>query len=280
MPARRASLGITSRYRSEFIKTNRAASREVGRGFNEIVRVDNLDANFKLFVPFAVGVINTARSRQVRLADAYATRFVTSELGKRVPPLSIADDKYTSLDQFGRPLDEALQPAVYSVKRGIAGGYPMNAAVAFGVARVARITATTVAAAGRQALTDIMERRGEIRGWTRVAEGDACGACLALVTGDVLDPSEDLSEHPNCNCTAEPVVAGVEERYQRPTGQEIFDSKSKAEQDALFDGRGGAEKAQLIRDGMPLEDLVVKEPYALDGGRVAITEAPLSSLTA
>lgn len=278
MPARKASLGITNRYRSEFAKVNRAAAREVGIGFNRIVRVDNIDSNFQLFVPYAAGVINAARSRQVRLADGYASRFLTSELRRSFRPLGLSDNRYTEFDQFGRPLDEALKPAVYSLKLGLSAGYPVPTAVGFGVARVTRIAATTVSAAGRAALGDIIERRDEIRGWSRVAESDACGACLALMDGDTLEPTDTLSEHPNCNCTAEPVVDGVEQKYERPTGQEIFDAKSEEEQNALFDGRGGADKAQLIRDGMPLRDLVVEEPYALDGSQVLITEAPLAAL--
>lgn len=281
MPARRQSLGITSTYRTQFVDTNRSAAREVGVGFNRIVRINpDIDANFDLFVPFATGVINTARSRQVRLADAYSSRFLTSELRRNVRPLGLSDDAFTGDDPFGRPLPEALLPAKLSLKLALAQGFPVPTAVGFGVARVARIAATTVAAAGRGALSEIMQTRSDIRGWTRVSESDACGACLALTDNAILDPSEDLSEHPNCNCTAEPVVAGVEQRYERPTGQEVFDSKSESEQDALFTGRGGADKAQLIRDGLPLRDLIVTEPYALDGGRVLITEAPLSSLTA
>lgn len=281
MPAYKRSLAITDRYRRQFQQTNTLASQRVGQGFNDIVRVDNLDVNFRLFVPFAVGIINTARAQQVRLADAYVSRFATSELRRNINPLGISTDKYAGqFDQFGRPLDEALWPALYSTKLGVHRGYKMNQAVAFGVARITRITSMMVASAGRNAMSDIMDRSGEVRGWTRVSEGDACGACLALVTGEVLDPSEDLSEHPNCNCTAEPVIAGVRESVQRPTGQEIFDSMSSSQQDQLFAGRGGADKAQLLRDGLPLSSLVDKEPYALDGGRVAITEKPLSALTA
>jgi hypothetical protein len=74
------------------------------------------------------------------------------------------------------------------------------------------------------------------------------------------------------------VIGGVSDNFERPTGQDMFDAKSETEQNALFSGRGGAEKADLIREGMPISDLIERTDLALGGS--SITEAPLSKLTA
>ena len=60
---------------------------------------------------------------------------------------------------------------------------------------------------------------------------------------------------------------------QRPTGQEMFDAMTPAEQDAQF----GPAKAKALREGrIKLEDLVDRSPMAT--GEDFITEKPLDAL--
>jgi hypothetical protein len=81
----------------------------------------------------------------------------------------------------------------------------------------------------------------------------------------------------NCSCTAEPVVGNVEQGSSRPSGSEIFDGMDKAQQDALFAGRGGADKADLIRSGSAtLADLVSRTESPAWG--MTVYEKPLKQL--
>ncbi|HTE62876.1 MAG TPA: hypothetical protein VK631_21155, partial [Solirubrobacteraceae bacterium] len=108
-------------------------------------------------------------------------------------------------------------------------------------------------------------------GWRRVTRG-GCGACLAAA--DNIVQRGDLKVHPHCECTAEPVLAGVSDSIVRPSGREVFASWPQEQQDALL----GPEKAALIRSGeVPFERLIAPQPMAIapDG----LTEAPLAALT-
>lgn len=280
MPARRESVAVTDNYRQTFSALNRRTRAQASNGLRQLItdRAD-IDAQSDAYLTFSVAAVGTAAAAQAALADTYLARFLSSELREPVSPSGMSTRDYARFDQFGRPLIEAMRPAIYTTRLALIQGYDMDASTAFGAARAARIAGTITAAAGRGALADLMSQSELVSAYVRVCEDDACGACLALTTGEPLEPGEPLGEHPNCNCTAEPLARGVKQRIERPTGQEIFESKSQAEQDALFAGRGGAEKAQLIRDGMPLSDLVKTESYAI-GGSPVITEAPLASLTA
>ena len=278
MPARRASLAITDRYRQQFTRANVATSKKVGKAFNDLVRVDDLDGGFERFAVYATAEIDRVRAAQVELADTYLAAYTSSELRRKVEPTGIDPNRFTGLDRFARPLDVALRPPVFTVKLALLQGYAVPAAVAFGVARVSRITGAEVAAAGRTVLSELMRASGNVVGWRRVAAGEACGACLGAATGAIRADDEVPDVHDNCQCTAEPVIGGVSDNFERPSGQDIFDSKSEAEQNALFSGRGGAEKADLIREGMPISDLIERTDLALGGS--SITEAPLSKLTA
>ena len=56
----------------------------------------------------------------------------------------------------------------------------------------------------------------------------------------------------NCDCVAEPVIDGIEDRVTRPTGQEVFDGLTEAEQN----DRIGEAAADAVRGGTPLKDFI------------------------
>ena len=65
----------------------------------------------------------------------------------------------------------------------------------------------------------------------------------------------------------------------RPTGEEAFHQMAASEQDALFVGKGGADKADLIRSGqVPFRSLI--EHQHMDAIPNVITEASLHELKA
>lgn len=69
------------------------------------------------------------------------------------------------------------------------------------------------------------------------------------------------------------VEEGSAEAHPRPTGRELFDSYSKAEQDKML----GPEIAQAVRDGkVKFEDLVVEVP--LEAEQNYIRQATVNDL--
>jgi hypothetical protein len=146
----------------------------------------------------------------------------------------------------------------------------------------ARVAHDAAVGAWRDAARARMAQLPDVLGWRRVAEPGACGACLALMDGSVHPAEEDMVVHTRDRCIAEPVVLHVNDQdWGRPRGHEIFAAKTPAEQDATFHGRGGAAKAQLIRDGrIDFADLAQIATERLGQTNVALAETPLVALQA
>lgn len=153
--------------------------------------------------------------------------------------------------------------------------------VAVRTAAMARTIDARLSEQWRAGMGDQMNDQPEVIGWRRRANPGACGACLALADGTIHETSEAMATHPRCRCSPEMVIRGVnDDDWGRPTGEEMFQRMSTAEQDRMFYGHGGAEKARLLRSGeIKLKDLVKEERTSL-GGRRIITETPLKDLTA
>lgn len=278
MAVNESSLLITDSYRDQAAAAAEEGGLEIERGFEELVSWTDIDGGFDRFAIFAAASVAGYQAREAILADSYVSSYLTNELGERIAPQGISTAKYALTDQFGRSIRRALEPPIYTFKLAILKNVAVPIAQKLGSARARRIATTMIAHAGREAMTDLMTASPYIDGWIRVARGTACGACLALADGRVHDPDQPFRGHPHCRCVQEPVLTGDRGRVSRPTGQQIFNSKSKAEQDALFEGRGGAAKADLIRGGMPLTDLVEDLPMKL-GGVPMVSEKPLSALS-
>lgn len=275
MPASQASLRLTDAYRAQLLAVRRRVTVAVA-GLWEI-DFEELDRSFALWVGRSARLVGAAQFDMARLSAAYVAAYLASETRAPVPPVPVDPARFAGVDAFGRPLAVVLAPALLTVKAGLAEGRAPEVASAAGQARAVRTTVTTTQASADGALDSAFEAQPRVRGWRRVVSGGGCGACLGMASGQVEEPGTPMLRHANCGCTKEPVVAGVADTVRRPTGQELFDRLSDAEQDALFAGRGGADKAELVRSGaVDLAGMVRQEPQAL--GHPVITEAPLQAL--
>lgn len=146
--------------------------------------------------------------------------------------------------------------------------------------QTARIAHDAAVGAWREAAQARMAQIPAVVGWRRIASPDACAACLALMDGSVHPIAEQMVVHTRDRCLAEPAVVGVNDRqWTHPTGEQIFKAKDRADQDALFAGRGGHDKAQLIRDGhIAFSDLARVATDRLGHTPIALSETPLSDL--
>lgn len=286
MPASASSLELTDAYRERLARIRRSTIGALSRLW--VLDLEDLDASFLAWLALADRLLTATQADAVRSTDAYAAAFIGTELGRpAVAPLGLAGSGIVGTATDGRPLRELLRPSVFTVKAAIGAGRSFAEASSLGQARALRASTTELDRAGDRALDLAIEEHDAITGWRRVASGGACGACLASMTGAVQSTARVLERHPHCRCTKEPVVDGAPDRIERPTGRELFEQMTPAEQNRLFAGRGGAEKAELLRTGkVDFEDLYSETRFSLPGstgGRanradVIVTEASLAEL--
>jgi hypothetical protein len=270
MPANARSLRITDTYRDR-LRILRARAVVIARAEWAKLDPQDLDGSHARWVATVAATLTELQRGGTRLSAAYLSAYLTSELGRRVSPSQDATAA-AGVARDGRPLVEALTPSLFTVKQAIGDGRPVAEALAVGGARAFRTVGEEAIAPGREGLANGIEADGRIVGWRRVT-GGGCGACLAAATGAIQADDEVLEVHPACQCSKEPVVAGVPDHVERPTGHQIFEGMSSTEQDQLL----GPDKATLIRSGaVPFHDLIEKQEQAVLP--TVITERPLESL--
>lgn len=277
MPARQRSATITDRYRRQLVGVRDTAVTAIAAGWSA-VDLEALDATYRDFMTGANAVLTLGQAQAVTLTDGYFSTFMSSETGELVLPQGLDPTVYAGTTRDGRPLANVLALGLISVRMALATGASDFQALGQGLARVVRAGRTEIMEAGRRALGDSMRAEERVSRWRRVVESsNPCGACLAL-DGSERSTDADLEIHASCSCTAEPVVDGLEDSFPRITGEERFDAMSSDEQDALFDGRGGADKADLLRSGtVTLDDLVSRQNHP--DWATEIFETSLTDLT-
>lgn len=275
MAATEQAIALTNAYRqrqTQITQNILAIVASLWRAINP----DQIAQTYPQFLLPAVRAVTVGQQVAGGLAAGYLPAFIAAETAKPTT-LDLNPAARAGLTVDGRPLEQALQRGLLQVKLALSTGRPVGQAMDTGLGFVVRTARTEVPQAGRDVLAQGMRQTHLVHGWVRVTSPRPCGACLARA-GEFEPDSHTITVHAACQCTAEPVVKDVPNRYPRPTGQQIFDRMTPAEQDTLFAGRGGADKAQLIRDGLPLKDLVTVQD-SHNSGRW-ITETPLSALTA
>jgi hypothetical protein len=277
VPASERSLRLTDAYRARLLDVRARVAIMTGRSWQQIP-LDALDSGFAAWQAQTAGIITAAQSAGVALAGVYVAGYVASELDTApdLSPRAARDDgspQIVGIGRDGRSLAQVLAPALFTVKRAIAEGRGDRRALQMGLHRAARTISNEVTAAPRAAQDLAMRAEPKILGWRRATRPGACLACFAAATGAIQKTEVTLRVHGHCTCFKEPVVRGVRERVQRPTGQEMFDAMSSASQNARY----GVAKSELIRSGeVPLEALEHRQPMATVPDE--ITETPLSAL--
>lgn len=273
MPAGPDSLAVTDAYRRRLLVRAERAAGDVARRWDEITAEGDLDQAVLRWLEESTVALVAAERTATADTNAYLGDYVTAESGERSS--DAPTDTRDSIDPQATRL--ALVTGVAAAALLLARLRGRQDAITAGRLRAARAARSHITDTVRATLARAMTAHERVVGWRRVTSSRPCGACLAAATGAVRATSDVPARHPSCSCTAEPVVAGVPERVHRPTGQERFDALSSRAQDRLFDGRGGAAKAGLLRTrAAALDDL--SSTSTDRAGRISITEAPLAKL--
>ena len=213
-------------------------------------------------------MVEQAQKASLRLTSAYLTAFVASETGKPTRNLTIDTRAYSGSTADGQPLAEGMRSPLIGYFTALKNGKTVEEATRIGIDRAKRQVGMNYDAAHRTALMETIASSDLFDGWTRAVRG-TCGACAAKAGGHT--DGLLFQAHPGCQCVAEPSVIGVSSRYARPTGTEIFHSKTREEQDAMV----GPEAAEKLRAGeITLADLA-GESHLDSEADDFLTQAPL-----
>jgi len=271
MAANSRSLLITDRFGRRLAQVAQRLKLELDGRWS--LDPGDFDGSYDLWRRVAVNMITAAQRHNLHLASGYLAAFSASETGRRTPPPTFDADEYVGMSRDGKPLTEALDRPLIDAKRAMSDG--KDVATASSTARATALRSAQMDAyhAARGPVAGHLQVSGQAKGWRRVVVGETCGACLAAADGRIMPPSAGLKIHPGCDCVAEPVLSGVEERFYRPDGKQIFESQPLAVQDESL----GSTTASLVREGeIDLADLFSE--VTTEGGNTFIKQRPISEL--
>jgi hypothetical protein len=270
MPASPTSLRITNAYHAALARVERRITGAVVGQYRRISRRE-LARDFHAFVASADVAIAGGQAQARRLAAAYLGAYYAAETRDEPLALPVSGDVGTTVD--GRPLASALSATPAKVLAMVGAGRAVADALRFGQSSVARMASTEVLDAARSEITIHITARDEMVGWRWVNYGRSCPACLSQSSGAVRDPDHPMNPHPHCDCTMEPVIAGVRERVSRPTGTEQFRRMTPAQQAEVA---GSVEHAAALRAGrISLDDYVRVQPAKQWRENIAIEQPAL-----
>lgn len=274
MPATEYALRLEQFYGRAVRDLWKQVAAAVLRGYDGLDR-DDLAAAFRAFVPLATQAVALGQQQAQALAVAFVQQYVETEASRAYRPAPRGDG-IAERAPNGAPLSQAIASAAGVTWHALRQGRPLGEAMGLGRLYVGRLVGRAITDAADRELAHQAERsRNLLRGWTWVTVGDNCPACLAQQDGRVRLWSQGMRRHNGCDCARSPVIVGVPDRVQRPTGEDLFRRMSPDEQAAIFKN-AGAEKAELVRSGAAsLSDFVAIDPTP--GGRV-ISEAPLEAV--
>jgi hypothetical protein len=259
VPANPLSLRLTELYRQRLLQSRLRVERQAEALWPAIEGLDGTDWPARM-----ARVVAQAQAEAVRATGGYLTAFKRLETGDTAP-IVLDSRAYAGNARDGRPLHEALRSPLIGTLAKLKDGATPAEALAYGLNRGRRMVSVDFDNAYLTAITDAIETDERFERWERATSG-TCGACLALQKTS----RKRFNYHPGCKCIPQPVVAGVRDRFPLPTPQQLFASKTRAEQDEAL----GPEAAEKVRSGsIELSDLAAVSPLATSED--FITQAPV-----
>lgn len=270
MAANPRSLTLTDRYSRQLARTASRVKALAGGRWN--LAPEDFDGSYSSWLDVVVLAVVQAQRQNLRLTQAYLSAFVLSETGSRTRLPAVSPDEFVGRSRDGRELREAWSSPPIKAKVAIGDGKTVEEASSVAQEAALNLVDVDTYHGARGPLAALIGTVSAFEGYRRVTGGSACGACLGAADGTVFSSDEVFQLHANCDCVAEPVVAGVRDTARRESGQQIFENLSLSEQNA----RLGVEAAEAVRSGLvAVGDLVGFSPMKTEPDW--LTQKPLSA---
>ena len=269
MAANRASLQITLAYGRRLKQVERAVKDYIRRTW--VLGPGDLEERYEAWKAGAVSAVEQGQLVQVRLTAGYLAAFESSERRRPIRPAAIDPSPYVGKTYGGGELtDWADSPRIQALTE-VKAGKPVAEAAASARESAAIEAGLHTYTAGRNAMSNQLQANRGIIGYRRKTHGETCGGCLAAADNKVLLPSTSFPTHPGCDCTAEPVVGDVSDRYQHPSGLEQYQRLTSTQK---VEAVGPAAAEAIANDTISLFDL--KGAWPNDFAPDFLTQRPLS----
>ena len=270
MPATPEAAALTDAHRRRLILLRDTTAAVVVRMLDQVDLDGDVDGQIDRWLASSTSLVGSAQADAAGVSARYVAAYVAAS-GLEPRRLSVDVARFRGMPVFGRRLEMALASAPAAMLWRLGRSDGRTQALAAGLSEATRVCRSAVMAAGRAGQSEAMVQDGRVSGWRRVTSTDPCGGCMGAADGRVLRTEAGMEIHDACRCTAEAVLDGVDDgRFRRPTGQEMFDRLDSDGQGRLFAGRGGAEKAEVVRrEGVGV---------LVDRRAGRLTEAPLAEV--
>lgn len=173
------------------------------------------DATMDEWLGRVLPLITAAKRHSALLTDAYLAR----ALEGRPVGLDMAEILGPALRNGADPATVYARPFA-TVWTSLGNGATPAAAYAAGLARAQGTGAMDVQLAMRGAAQQVQARTGNIYGYMRVADGDACEFCQA-VDGAYLKEADSMPLHNDCGCDIEPIASIHPRATHLPDGTRV-----------------------------------------------------------
>lgn len=242
MPSQERSLAITAAYGRRLKAIERRVKAIARSNWN--LGLGDFDRPYASWYRVTIAAVKEAQRQNVNLTAAYIAAFLSSETGRLVRPPRVNTSDYVGRTGDNRTLEEAFESPLIQTKKAIAKGLAPEAAAGVGLSMALGMVNLDTYAAARFSFSDTLS--GQAVGYRRVLNGSKnCAACIALANNEVLPITQEFYRHPGCDCTQMPTYSNLADDFLFPTGEEVFNSSSRATQDASI----GSEAAALVRGG-------------------------------
>ncbi len=257
MAARRESLTVADTYRTNVRTIAEASARHVRALWLALAgELATSEPARGTFTSVAAALVTAGQTSAVRAADRYIADYLTSERRITVAPVGVDPGAYVGAHLTTAPLESVFAVPLTVAAQLRRRGYPDTDAITGGARKAITITRNEITAAGRDTVADLIRNhktrgRSTFSGWHRGVSAGSCPACTSLAVADILSWNTPMVTHPSCTCVQVPTVADLPgaEQVTPPTGRELFDLLSTAEQDRIY----GATRAANVRAGAPLD---------------------------
>lgn len=222
----------------------RRTSEQAMRAWREVQAAD-LAGSWATVAPDVARLVIPAQIASASTADAYV-----EALADGAPTAGGVQPRgFAGAASDGRPLISLLEQPVFHVKRALAAGETMDAALAVGRRSLGMIVGTQVQDAGRAADgVAITVRNG--MGYVRMLSTPSCSRC-AVLAGRFYRWHAGFQRHPRCDCQHIPSTFDGAREHIFDTDR-YFSGLGAAEQDRIFTKAG----AEAIRDGADIGQVV------------------------